>query len=79
MNEELKKRTINKMTKSPKNLINGPLTIGFDISETKDHCCLIVGQIMKKDEIMIVNEFYDEEANNMFKLLIGGNNHEEGN
>ena len=73
MNEEyLKKATINKMMSNPKKLVNGALTIGYDISKEKDHCCLIVAQLRGKSEVMIINEFYDEEADELFKKLVGG-------
>lgn len=73
MNEEfLKKSTINKMMHNPKKMVNGALTIGYDISKEKDHCCLIVAQLRGNSEIMIINEFYDKEADELFKKLVGG-------
>lgn len=69
MKEELKKRTINRLMNNPKKLINGALTLGYDF--TPDHCCLIVAQLRGKTEIAILNEFYDEEANEIFKKLLG--------
>ena len=66
--EELKAKTITKMMNNPKKLVNGILTIGYDF--TKEHCCLIVAQPRGNSEIMIINEFYDEEANEMFKKLV---------
>lgn len=70
MNEELKKSTIKKMMKEPKKLTNGLITIGFDISKDKDHCCLVVGQLRGKSEIMIIKELYDDDANNLYKQII---------
>lgn len=69
---DLKMTTINKMMENPKNLVNGALTIGYDFSKEKDHCCLIVTQLRGNSEVMIINEFYDEEANELFKKLVGG-------
>lgn len=70
--ENLKLITINKMMKEPKKLLNGLFSIGFDVSNDKDHCCLIVAQPRGETEIMIINEFYDEEANELLKKLLGG-------
>ena len=69
---DLRMTTLSKMMKNPKKLVNGALTIGYDFSKEKDHCCLIVAQLRGNSEIMIINEFYDEEANELFKKLIGG-------
>lgn len=69
--EELKLITINKMMKEPKKLLNGLFQIGFDTSKDKDHCCLLVSQIRGKSEIMIINEFFDEEAKEIWNKLIG--------
>lgn len=66
----LKMTTINKMMENPKKLVNGALTIGYDFSKEKDHCCLIVAQLRGNSEVMIINEFYDEEANELFKKLV---------
>ena len=68
--EELKNKTINKMMENPKKLANGALTIGYDFPKEKDHCCLIVAQLRGNSEVMIINEFYDEEANELFKKLV---------
>ena len=68
--EELKPKIITKIMINPKKLVNGALTIGYDF--TKEHCCLIVTQLRGNSEIMIINEFFDEEANELFKKLIGG-------
>jgi len=68
--ELFKVQTINKMQLDPKKLTNGLLTIGFDISENKDHCCLIVAQPRGKSEVMIINEFFDEEANEILEKLL---------
>lgn len=68
--EDLKNKTIKKMMKEPKQLLNGIFTIGFDVSNNKDHCCLIVAQPRGTTEIMIINEFYDDEANDLLKKLI---------
>ena len=68
--EDLKMITINKMMEEPKKLLNGLLTIGFDVSKNKDHCCLIVAKPRGNNEIMIINEFYDEEANEMLHKLL---------
>lgn len=67
----LKMNTINKMIEEPKKLLNGILNIGFDVSKSKDHCCLIVAQPRGSSETMIINEFYDEKANQIFKMLVG--------
>lgn len=67
---DLRMTTINKMMKNPKKLVNGALTIGYDFSKEKDHCCLIVAQLRGNSEVMIINEFYDEEANELFKKLV---------
>ena len=69
---DLKMTTISKMIDNPKKLVNGALTIGYDFSKEKDHCCLIVAQLRGNSEVMIINEFYDEEANELFKKLVGG-------
>lgn len=65
---DLRMTTINKMMKNPKKLVNGALTIGYDF--TKEHCCLIVAQLRGNSELMIINEFFDEEANELFKKLV---------
>ncbi len=67
---DLRMTTINKMMENPKKLVNGVLTIGYDFSKEKDHCCLIVAQLRGNSEVMIINEFYDEEANELFKKLV---------
>lgn len=67
---DLRMTTINKMMENPKKLVNGALTIGYDFSKEKDHCCLIVAQLRGNSEVMIINEFYDEEANELFKKLV---------
>lgn len=67
---DLKMTTINKLMENPKKLVNGALTIGYDFSKEKDHCCLIVAQLRGNSEVMIINEFYDEEANELFKKLV---------
>lgn len=72
--EELKDKTIDKLMSNPKKLVNGSLTIGYDISKKGDHCCLVVTQYRGKNEIMVINEFYDEEADRILKLLLGGKN-----
>ena len=69
--EKLKNNIITKIMREPKKLINGLITIGYDISNEKDHCCLIVAKPRGNSEIMIINEFYDEEANELFKKLMG--------
>lgn len=69
--EDLKITTINKMAKEPKELLNGLFQIGFDVSENKDHCCLLVAQFRGTSEVMIINEFFDEEANELLKKLLG--------
>lgn len=69
---DLRMTTLSKMMKNPKKLVNGALTIGYDFSKEKDHCCLIVARLRGNSEIMIINEFYDEEANELFKKLIRG-------
>lgn len=70
MQEQLKISTINKMMKEPSKLINGLITIGFDISENKDHCCLVVGKMRGKSEIMIIKELFDDEANDLYKKIL---------
>ena len=68
---DLKMTTINKMMEEPKKLLNGLFSIGYDVSNGKDHCCLIVAQPRGNSEVMIINEFYDEEAAEMFEKLVG--------
>ena len=68
--EHLKNITINKMMEEPKKLLNGLFSIGYDVSNGKDHCCLIVAQ-PRGNTLLVINEFYDEEANEIFKKLIG--------
>lgn len=67
---DLKMTTIDKIMNNPKMLVNGALTIGYDFSKGKDHCCLIVAQLRGNSEVLIINEFYDEEANELFKKLV---------
>lgn len=74
--KNLKKITTNKMMDEPKKLLNGLFQIGFDVSKDKDHCCLLVAKFRGKSETMIINEFYDEEANELFRKLMG---YKEGN
>ena len=69
--KELKNKTITKIMDNPKKLVNGSLIIGYDFSKEKDHCCLIVAQLRGNSEVMIINEFYDEEADELFKKLVG--------
>ena len=70
MKEKLRTSTIEKMMKEPNKLTNGLITIGFDISKNKDHCCLIVGKLRGKTEIMVIKELYDDDANDFFKMII---------
>lgn len=70
--EELRDKTITKIMNNPKKLVNGALTIGYDFSKEKDHCCLIVAQLRGNSEMMIINELYDEEADDLYKKLMGG-------
>lgn len=72
--EKLKITTIQKLMDNPDKLLNKPLMIGFDVSETKDHCSLIVGIKRGETEFMVVNEFYDDEADKIYKMLIGDKN-----
>lgn len=72
--KDLKMKAITKMMDNPKKLVNGLITIGYDFSEERDHCCLIVGKPRGNSEIMIINEFYDEEADILFRKLIGDKN-----
>lgn len=72
MKEELKHKTIKKMMDNPKKLVNGALTIGYDLSKERNHCCLIVARLRGNSEVMIINEFYDKKANELFKKLVGG-------
>lgn len=69
--EKLKDKIITKLMSNPKELVNGALTIGFDVTKEQDHCCLVVAQYRGKNEIMVINEFYDEEADRILKLLMG--------
>ena len=70
MNEKLRTSTIEKMMKEPNKLTSGLITIGFDISKDKNHCCLIIGKLRGKSEIMVIKELYDDEANDFFKQII---------
>lgn len=72
--ERLKLITIGKLMDDPDKLLNKQLIIGFDVSETKDHCSLIVGIKRGEKEFMVVNEFYDDEADKIYKMLMGDKN-----
>lgn len=69
--EKLKIAVINKMMKEPKKLLNGLFSIGFDTSEDKEHCCLVVAHFRGATELMIINTLYDEEANELLKKICG--------
>ena len=69
--KELKDNTIHKMMKEPGKLLNGIFNIGFDVSKNEDHCCLVVGKCIGLDQLMIISEFYDEEASELFNKLMG--------
>lgn len=71
--EQFKRETIRKMLSDPNKLTNGLINIGFDISKDKDHCSLIVAKYRGNHEVMIINEFYDEEAAHILELLLGKN------
>ncbi len=70
MKEKLRTSTIEKMMKEPNKLTNGLITIGFDISKNKDHCCLIVGKFRGKSEIMVIKELYDDDATDLYKMIM---------
>ncbi len=70
MKEKLRTSTIEKMMKESNKLTNGLITIGFDISKDKDHCCLIVGKLRGKFEIMVIKELYDDDANDLYKMIM---------
>jgi len=75
--EKLKITIIQKLMSNQNKLLNKPLIIGYDLSEKKDHSSLIVGMKRGKEEFMIINEFYDDEADKIYKMLMGVNNFED--
>lgn len=46
------------------------LLVGFDISNGKDGCVLIVGRKDRGEEVKIVNAFQGEEAEWMYNRLV---------
>lgn len=46
------------------------LIIGIDTSEKEDHTCLIVARRYRGVHT-VINEFYDEEARQVYKKLTG--------
>lgn len=68
--EKLALKTLNKMCDNPDKLLNGLITIGFDVSEDDSHCCLVVAKFTKKS-LIIIKEYFDEEAYELFKKIIG--------
>lgn len=45
------------------------LIVGYDESRKKDHTCLLVAR-RSKNELMIINEFFDGEAEEIYNKLI---------
>lgn len=51
------------------------LIIGYDVSENKDHTSLIIARPMQNTRgMLILNEFIDQEAEKIYKKLIGKEN-----
>ena len=46
------------------------LIIGIDSSKEEDHTCLIVGRKNRRG-MTVINEFYDEEAKQVYYKLTG--------
>ena len=51
-----------------KNDLEDRLIVGYDLSDDKDHSCLIVCRHMKNGYLLL-NDYYDEEANEIYKKL----------
>ena len=49
------------------------LVIGFDQSKGKDHTSLVVARRIGRGYLML-NEFFDEEAEEIYKKLVGEEN-----
>lgn len=45
------------------------LIVGYDESRKKDRACLLVAR-KSKNELMIINEFFDGEAEEIYNKLI---------
>lgn len=45
------------------------LIVGYDESRKKDHTCLLVAR-KSKNELMIINKFFDGEAEEIYNKLI---------
>ena len=54
--------------KISKNVLEDKLIVGYDLSDDKDHTCLIVCRHMKNGYLLL-NNYYDEEANKLYKKL----------
>ena len=71
--EGFKIETIRRTYEEPSKLINGVITIGYDVSKEKDHCCLLVMKKAPLNSVMVLNEFYDEEAAEILTKLLSKN------
>lgn len=47
------------------------LIIGYDYSNEKDHTCLLVSRLLEDNTFLVLNEFWDEEAEYIHKKLTG--------
>lgn len=54
--------------KISKIVLEDKLIVGYDLSDDKDHTCLIVCRQMKNGYLLL-NNYYDEEANELYKKL----------
>ena len=58
----------------PENRTENRLVIGIDRANGKDHTCMITARrIGSTRGYQIINEFQDEEAEEIYKKLTGGN------
>lgn len=60
--EEIMRHKISKI------VLEDKLIVGYDLSDDKDHTCLIVCRQMKNGYLLL-NNYYDEEANELYKKL----------
>lgn len=51
--------------------IEDGLYIGYDKSNDKDHTSLMIGRMIGRGTYMLINEFFDEEAEEIYNKLIG--------
>ncbi len=68
--EKLALKTLTKMCDEPDKLLNGLITIGFDVSEDDSHYCLVVGKFTNKS-LIVIKEYFDEEADYLFRKIMG--------